>query len=335
MSNLKDLFPNRFVGLHAHCGTGSPYDGLGYPDQHIDFVLSNEMDAWSLTDHGNGNGLAHAHAYAKKLKKKGQKYRQIYGVEFYFVPSLGEWRISYENHREEVRAARSEKKAKEKTDIDSEDEVSGGLIIENEDETKSTYDIDKNDWKRRYHLVVLAKSNVGLQNLFTLVKKSYTDGFYRFPRIDFDLLKQHGDGLIVSTACIGGYPASLIARGEALGKSDSEILNDLENMSDRFVDVVGQENFNLEIQFNSLSMQHKTNKHLISLHEKTGIPLVATADSHYYSRNMWEARELYRKLVEWEQEEMQCHHFLHLKILNVNFIPKMQTRCGKNIKSMQ
>jgi DNA polymerase-3 subunit alpha len=297
MSDFKNLiYPKRFTGLHAHCGTGSPYDGLGYPNQHIDFVLSNEMDSWALTDHGNGNGLAHAHTYAKKLKKQGQKYRQVYGVEFYFVPSLGEWRISYENHREEVRLARSEKKAKEKTDINSEDEISGGLIIENEDETKSTYDIDKNDWKRRYHLVVLAKSNAGLQNLFTLVKKSYTDGFYRFPRIDFDLLKQHGEGLIVSTACIGGYPASLIARGEATGKHDSEILNDLENMSDRFIDAVGRDNFNLEIQFNSLSMQHKTNNHLIKLHEKTGIPLVATADSHYYSRDMWEARELYRKL---------------------------------------
>ncbi len=297
MSNKSPLImPNRFVGLHAHCGTGSPYDGLGYPSQHIDFVLSNEMDGWALTDHGNGNGLAHAHTYAKKLKKKGQKYRQVYGVEFYFVPSLKEWRISYENHREQVRAARSEKKANEATDINSEDEVTGGLVIENEDETKNDYDLEKNDWKRRYHLVVLAKNQVGLQNLFTLVKKSYTDGFYRFPRIDYDLLRRHGEGLIVSTACIGGYPASLIARGSAFGKSDSEILVDLENMSDRFIDAVGRENFNLEIQFNSLSMQHKTNQHLIALHEKTGIPLVATADSHYYSRDMWEARELYRKL---------------------------------------
>ena len=97
------VVPKRFVGLHAHCGTGSPYDGLGYPNQHIDFVLSNDMNAWALTDHGNGNGLAHAHAYAKKLKKKGVDYRQIYGVEFYFVPSLGQWRIEYENHREQVR----------------------------------------------------------------------------------------------------------------------------------------------------------------------------------------------------------------------------------------
>ena len=294
--NDKIIMPNRFAGLHCHSGTGSPYDGLGYPDQHIDFVLSNEMDSWALTDHGNGNGLAHAHAYAKKLKKQGRKYRQIYGVEFYFVPSLRTWREQYEDHREAVRQARSAKKAKETTDIDSEDEITGGLVVENEDETKSDYDHEKNDWKRRYHLVVLAKNQKGLQNLFTLVKKSYTDGFYRFPRIDYDLLKMHGEGLIVSTACIGGYPASIISRGEALGKSNVEILRDLENMSDRFIDSVGEENFNLEIQFNSLSMQHKTNKHLISLHQKTGIPLVATADSHYYSRDMWEARELYRKL---------------------------------------
>ena len=290
----KLITPNRFVGLHAHSGTGSPYDGLGYPDQHIDFVLSNEMNSWALTDHGNGNGLAHAHAYAKKLKKKGREYRQIYGVEFYFVPSLTEWRDSYEAHREEVRISRSEKKFTESTDINSEDEITGGLVIENEEESKA--DFEKNDWKRRYHLVVLAKDQKGLENLFTLVKKSYTDGFYRFPRIDFNMLKYHGDGLVVSTACIGGYPSSLIARGEVAGKSDAEIVNDLENMSDRFIDAVGRENFNLEIQFNSLTMQHKTNKHLISLHEKTGIPLVATADSHYYSRSLWEARELYRKL---------------------------------------
>ena len=288
------IMPKRFVGLHAHCGTGSPYDGLGYPNQHIDFVLSNEMNAWALTDHGNGNGLAHAHAYAKKLKKQGREYRQIYGVEFYFVPSLSEWRVLYEAHREEVRVARSEKKASESTDINSEDEISGGLVIEDEDETKN--DFEKNDWKRRYHLLVVAKNQKGLQNLFTLVKKSYTDGFYRFPRIDYNLLKMHGEGLVVSTACIGGYPASLIARGEALGRTDQEIMLDLENMSDRFIDSVGRENFNLEIQFNSLTMQHKTNEHLISLHEKTGIPLIATADSHYYSPNMWEARELYRKL---------------------------------------
>jgi len=287
--------PRRFVGLHAHSGF-SVFDGLGYPADHIDFVLSNEMDALALTDHGNGSGLAHAYKHAKKVQESGQKYRQIYGCEFYFVPSLSQWRIDYNNHREAVKAARSEKKAKEKTDIDAdEDVVAAGHTIENEEETK-TIDVDKDDWKRRYHLVVVAKNRTGLGNLFTLIKKSYKHGFYRFPRIDFEMLKQHGEGLIVSTACLGGIMSNRVLRGEASGASFEEIQLTLSNITDRFVDAVGVENFFLELQFNKLNAQHSVNKHLLSLSETTGIPLIATADSHYYGPNKWEARELYKKL---------------------------------------
>ena len=323
--------PELFVGLHAHSGTGSPYDGLGYPSQHIDFVLSNDMDAWSLTDHGNGNGLAHAHAYAKNLKKKGQKYRQLYGVEFYFVPSLSEWSMQYENHKEKVRLARSEKKAREKTDIDSENELTSGLVIENEDDTKS--DFQRDEWKRRYHLVVFAKNRKGLQNLFTLVKKSYTQGFYRFPRIDYNLLKIHGEGLVVSTACVGGLPASIAIRGEALGKSFDQIQNELQNVSDRFVDSVGIENFNLEIQFNDLDIQHTTNKHLIELSKSTGLPLVATADSHYYGRDMWEARELYRKLGRMGARGSAIQQLPKFEDLKCELYPKNANQMWEEFKS--
>ena len=93
--------PNRYTSLHNH-STFSPYDGLGNPQEHIDFCLSNGLDSWSLTDHGNGNGLAHAHAHAKRLKSKGKKYRQLYGVEFYFVPDLKEWTPSCGACRERV-----------------------------------------------------------------------------------------------------------------------------------------------------------------------------------------------------------------------------------------
>ena len=147
----------KFVGLHAH-SSFSTFDGLGYPKEHIDFVLSEAqgMDAWALTDHGNGNGLAHAHSHAVKMQKKGQKFRQVYGVEFYFVPSLEQWSDEYAAHRQAVKdaktAAAAEKKSKEKVDIDADDE-SGGLVVEDEDETKSV-DILKDEWKRRYHLVV-------------------------------------------------------------------------------------------------------------------------------------------------------------------------------------
>jgi len=195
------LPPSRFVSLHSHSHF-STYDGVGYPADHANFALKNGLDAWSLTDHGNGNGLAHAHAHAKKLKSKGAKFRQLYGVEFYFVPDLADWKVRYDLAKKE-KGQEGDKKA--------EDEEEAGLVVEDADETRSDNDrfVDIN---KRYHLVVVAKNRVGLSNLFTLVKKSYVDGFYKFPRIDFNLLKQHGEGLVVSTACLTG-DAELVTDG--------------------------------------------------------------------------------------------------------------------------
>jgi len=277
--------PKRFVGLHGHTGF-SVFDGLGYPSDHIDFVIENGMDAWGLTDHGNGSGLAHAHKHATKLQKKGIKYRQIYGCEFYFVPSLSDWKTDYEQAKLD-RAAAKQKAIKE--------EEEGGHVIENEEETKTVV-VGKDEWKRRYHLVVTAQNREGLGNLFTLIKRAYTEGFYRYPRIDFDLLKQHGRGLNVSTACLGGIYSNRIMRGNAMKKSDEEIQQELMYLSDRFVDAVGEENFYLELQFNRLKQQHLVNHHLLRHSAQTGINCISTPDSHYYSPDKWEARELYKKL---------------------------------------
>ena len=68
---MKNKIP--FVGLHAHSVTGSPFDGLGYPQEHIDFVKSNGMDAWCLTNHGHMNSFAHAYLHAEKLNN-GDKW---------------------------------------------------------------------------------------------------------------------------------------------------------------------------------------------------------------------------------------------------------------------
>lgn len=159
--------PKVFTGLHGHSGF-SVYDGLGYPQEHIEFVLSEKqgMDSWALTDHGNGNGLAHAHVGAQAVKKRGQKYRQLNGVEFYFVPDLDVWKQQYAAHKEEQAA---NKAAKKKVTISSDDEQ-GGLVIEDENASKKGL-VGKPEWKKYYHLVVIAKNRVGLENLFTLVKK--------------------------------------------------------------------------------------------------------------------------------------------------------------------
>ena len=306
--------PDRFTGLHAHSGF-STWDGLGYPSDHINFILSEQqgMDSWALTDHGHGSGLAHARAHTIKMQKAGRKYRQIYGVEFYFVPSLEEWKQQYETHRQEVRDAKSakdqEKRSTQKIVIDAENEVEqGGHVIEDEEETKRS-SANKPEWKRYYHLVILAKDRAGLGNLFSLVKKSYKHGFYRFPRIDYKMLKEHNEGLVVSTACVGGLASGLIYKefpGLRFDELHPDLMNDgtahrnimsrLSGMADRFVDCVGRDNFFLELQFNDLSAQHLTNRCLIDLSDTTGIPLIATADSHFPDPEKWQARELYKKL---------------------------------------
>jgi DNA polymerase-3 subunit alpha len=261
------------------------------------------MDAWALTDHGNGNGLAHAHSAAKKVQKKGIKYRQLYGVEFYFVPSLKQWKIDFEAHKQSVKdaktAAEAAKKAAIKTDVDAdevEDEEAGGHVVEDEAETKADDYKEKPDWQRRYHLVAVAKSAEGLANINRLVKASYKDGFYRYPRIDFELLRKYGKGIVWSTACLGGFASGLILRGEAYGRSSDQIIADLTNMVDRFTEAVGPDSFFLELQFNKLPKQHTVNRHLIDLSRRTGVKLIATCDSHYPDPSKWQARELYKKL---------------------------------------
>ena len=57
-----------FVGLHAHSVAGSPFDALGYPQEHMDYAYNNGMNALALTDHGNCNGLAYQVLHAKKMR---------------------------------------------------------------------------------------------------------------------------------------------------------------------------------------------------------------------------------------------------------------------------
>ena len=70
-----------FVGLHAHSVAGSPFDGLGYPQAHMDFAYSNGMNAMALTEHGNANGLSYQVLHAKKMQAEGKDFKPIFGLE--------------------------------------------------------------------------------------------------------------------------------------------------------------------------------------------------------------------------------------------------------------
>lgn len=315
--------PKKFVGLHSH-STFSIGDAIGMPQDHIDFARENGMDAIALTDHGNMNGYSHQYFYRQKLKKQGIDFKAIPGIEAYFVDSLSRWRELYDEDREKKRlqkaAAKGDTQAAEElrrkaellgdpyaeTKEQMDEDMAGGTVVENEEESKSNK--YKDPIKQRNHLVLLPKNNEGLKALFRIVTESYINGFYRYPRIDLDLLKQHSKGNIIAlTACIAGVPARKVfdhqtePDWEKWGPTEEnfeKIQKDLKEMTDQFKWALGDENFYLEIQFNALGAQHLVNQHLIECSSRTSTPLVCTVDAHYSHPDHWKEREIY-KMMAW------------------------------------
>ena len=269
----------KFVGLHAHSVAGSIFDALGYPQAHMDFCYENGGDALALTDHGNMNGLAYQVLHAKKMQEAGQDFKPIYGCEAYFIPSIEEWREEYEKAMEDKKRARSVKK----------DEQSGATV-EDAGSSKKTQDI----LRRRRHLVLLAQNQTGLSNLFKLVSESYqSENFYRYPRIDYKLLKKYNEGIIAASACLGGVYAGNYWENRDDG--DEAVLNAMSETTEKMVDIFG-DRWYAEIQWNNIEDQHKLNQYIIQTAQKHDVKLVTTADSHYPNPTAWKDRELYTRL---------------------------------------
>lgn len=123
-----------------------------------------------------------------------------------------------------------------------------------------------------YHLVILVQNDVGYRNLCKLISFSFQQGFYFKPRIDYEILKKHSDGLIVLSACLGGHIPKLLMSGQE--EAAVERLH-------WFLDVFGKDRFYLEVQPEDQQEQAELNKKLYALHEQYGVQLVATGDCHY------------------------------------------------------
>lgn len=137
--------------------------------------------------------------------------------------------------------------------------------------------------KEPAHLVLLAENDVGYRNLIKLVSAGFTEGFYYRPRVDNELLKQHHEGIIALSACLGGaIPQSVL-------NSDPENARELALF---YNELFGSGNFYLELQSNGIEEQNLVNSVLIRLSRETGIPLVATNDCHYLKQEDATAHEV-------------------------------------------
>jgi DNA polymerase-3 subunit alpha len=123
-----------------------------------------------------------------------------------------------------------------------------------------------------YHLILLAKNDIGYKNLIKLVSKGYLEGFYHRPRIDKKLLKDHAEGLIATSACFKGEIPYLLSNNE-----DAEA----ERTAKRYADLFGKENFYIEIQDHGLPTEKLLKGKLVDLARKTGLSIVGTNDCHY------------------------------------------------------
>jgi len=134
-----------------------------------------------------------------------------------------------------------------------------------------------------YHLVLLAENEEGYHNLIKLVSCGFRDGFYYKPRVDLELLKKYGGGLIALSACLSGPVAKRLL--------DMGYDTALE-MALAYDDVFGRGNFYLELQDHGMEEQKTVNEGLIRIAKETGIPLVCTNDVHYISAEDAAAHEI-------------------------------------------
>jgi DNA polymerase-3 subunit alpha len=127
--------------------------------------------------------------------------------------------------------------------------------------------------KKYYHLVLLAENNTGYQNLMKLVTAAHLDGFYYKPRIDKNLLRQHSEGLIGLSACLGGE----ISRAIFSNRYDKA-----KKLALEYEEIFGKGNFFIELQQHpNIEDQNVVTPQLIKLAKELDMPTVATQDSHY------------------------------------------------------
>ncbi|UCC78566.1 MAG: DNA polymerase III subunit alpha [Candidatus Zixiibacteriota bacterium] len=136
--------------------------------------------------------------------------------------------------------------------------------------------------KSGYHLIILAKNLMGYRNLMKLSTLGYLEGFYNKPRIDKELLREYGDGLIALSACLKGEIALNIL---------SDRYEEAKTAAKEYLDILGPENFYLEIQNHGLPEEAKVAAAIKEIADNLGVGLVATNDCHYMKREHYDAHD--------------------------------------------
>ena len=127
-----------------------------------------------------------------------------------------------------------------------------------------------------FHLTLLARNAEGVRNLMRLSSKSFLEGYYYKPRIDKEILERHSEGLICLSGCASAEFSDHILHGK---------MAEAEQLCAWYQKVFGAENFYVEIQNNGVAIQHDCEAGAVDIARRMGLPLVATSDAHYLTRD--------------------------------------------------
>lgn len=252
--------------IHAH-DCFSFKDGVCTPEELIDAAKAKGLRSIAITNHGHAHSHGRFFLHAKKVGM-----RALLGMEAYVIDSLQEWREMKE------RLALSKKQDVEDVELDLE------KAAQDKANRKALY--------RKGHLVLVAQNRKGLANLYRLQYLAHRDGYYQKPRLDHQMLADHSEGLVASSACMGGVISQRVSwfnRGEC---GWDEVEATVRKFSDIF-----QGRFFLELQSNEAAYQKTLNEALIALHKLTDAPLIVTQDSHYVDPEDWQTQQILHMLL--------------------------------------
>ena len=140
----------------------------------------------------------------------------------------------------------------------------------------------REDENRRFHLLLLAETTQGYKNLIQISSRAYLEGFHYKPRVDWELLETFHEGLIATSGCLGGLVCQELLAGD---------FNAALAAAGRYQDILGRDNFFIEIQDHGIADQLRVNPHLVEIAAKLNAPLLATNDLHYVHQEDSEAHD--------------------------------------------
>lgn len=129
--------------------------------------------------------------------------------------------------------------------------------------------------KLYYHLTLLAENEVGYKNLIQVVSRAFLEGYYYKPKVDWEVLSDHSEGLIATTGCLGSHVNQALMQ---------RTYSKAEELAGKFRDIFGPDNFYVELQDHGIPAQHGNLSQLLEIADRLKLPLLATNDTHYTSQ---------------------------------------------------